>query len=186
MTTVSESLNHSSTAGLVAQPVHRRFISDMRRQVIPPALLRYPALAALEEQRRRLVQALEDAESSGPEVVSDAAYVAQRTKALREGTDLPPAPPTTADLTAGREARARDVQAATDALLALGDDICQALRQHPEWEAEGREHIAGLRKQAEEARRKAAEAERQADDARFLVQWMERAAHDELYVVTTP
>lgn len=186
MTVLSESMNYRSTAGLVAQPAYRRYLSDMRRQVIPPALLRYPELARLDAERRRLVQALEDAEKSGPVVVTDAEYIAQRSKALRDGGDLPAAPPTAADLAAGREARARDVQAATDALLGLGDSICQALREHPEWEAEGRAHIAALREQAAEARRKADEAERQADGAQFLVQWMQRAAHDELYVVTAP
>jgi hypothetical protein len=188
MTVLSESMNSRSTAGLVAQPVHRRFLSDLtdERGVIPKAMLRYPELAALEEQRVRLVAALREAQGSEPVVVSDAQYVAQRAQALRDGTPLPPAPPTAADLAAGRQQRERDVQAATDALLALADDICRTVREQPSFEQEGRRHIADLRERAMEMRRQAEAAEREADAAGFLVMWLERVAHDELYVATVP
>ncbi len=51
MTVLTEPMNNSSTAGLVAQPAYRRLLSDLTdpRGVIPKALLRYPELAALEE-----------------------------------------------------------------------------------------------------------------------------------------
>jgi hypothetical protein len=189
MTTLTQSMNNSSTAGLVGQPAVRRFLSDMtdERGVIPQAMLRYPELAALEEQRRRLVQALADARrGSGPSQMSDGEYIAARTKALREGADLPPAPPTQSENDAHRQRQARDVQAATDALLALADDICRTVREHPAYEQEGRQHIATLREQAAEMRRQADAAEREAEAAGFLVLWLERVAHDELFVVNQP
>ncbi len=105
---------------------------------------------------------------------------------MREGTALPPAPPTPAEAAAGHEQRTRDVQAATDALLGLGDDICEAVRQHPEFEEQARADVAALLAEAEEMRRRAAEAERQAAAARIYVLWLERVAADELFVITLP
>jgi hypothetical protein len=189
MTVLTESMNYSSTAGLVAQPAYRRFLSDMtdERGVIPQAMLRYPELAALEEQRRRLVQALTDANApTGSPQMSEEQYIAARAKALREGTDLPAPPPSQSENDAVRQQRQRDVQAATDALLALADDICQTVREHPAFEQDGREHIVALREQAADLRRQAEAAEREAEAAGFLVLWLERVAHDELFVVNQP
>lgn len=187
---LSESMNFHSTAGLVAQPAHRRFLSDLTdpRGVIPKAMLRYPELAKLEAQRQRLVDALEDAQRppSGPPQMSDEQYIAARAKALRDGTELPAPPPPQAATDEYKRRRARDVQAAEQALLALADDICAALREHPEWEQEGRAHITELHAEAAQKRREADAAERQAEGARYLVQWLERAAKNELYVVTAP
>ena len=118
--------------------------------------------------------------------MSEQAYVAARTKALREGTDLPVPPPSQAENDAHAQQRQRDVQAASDALLGLGDDICQAVRDQPAYEQEGRQHIAALREQAAEMRRQADEAEREAEAAGFLVLWLERVAHDELFVPNLP
>ncbi len=179
-------VSHASTPGLGPSPAYRRFLSDMRRQVIPAPLLRYPELAELEQQRRRLVQALEDAEQSGPSVQREEVYIAQRAKALRAGTPLPPAPPTPAEVEAGQQQRARDVQAATDALLALGDDICRTIAAHPEWQAEAQAQVQALHDEAADALRRAQAAERQAQVAQVYVQWLDRAAFDELYVVTLP
>jgi hypothetical protein len=162
----------------------RRDLNDLRRPIIPPALLRHPELAALEAQRQRLVQALKVAEHSGPEYVDDNAYIAQRTKALREGTDLPTAPPTTADLAAGREQRERDVKAASDALLALGDDICEAVRQHTEWMEEARQQVDALARTAEDLRRQALKVEQQAAVVAFQVRWLGHVQNDHLYVPT--
>ncbi|MDP9497455.1 MAG: hypothetical protein M3P46_07300 [Actinomycetota bacterium] len=78
------------------------------------------------------------------------------------------------------------MQAASDALLALGDDICVAVRQHPEFEEQARADVAALLAEAEEMRRKAAEAERRAAAARIFVLWLERVAADELFVITLP
>ncbi|MCP6237402.1 hypothetical protein NL436_28360, partial [Klebsiella pneumoniae] len=77
--------------------------------------------------------------------------------------------------------RARDVAAAETALMQLADDICQTVREHPAFEHEGRTRIAELREEAAGLRRSAEEAEREAAAAGFLVQWLERVAHDELY-----
>ena len=189
MTTLPLSLNNSSTAGLVGQPAFRRFLSDLtdERGVIPQAMLRYPELARLDAERRRLVQALKDASApTGPPQMSEEQYIAARTKALRDGTDLPAQPPSQSDNDAARQQRQRDVQAASDALLALADDICQAVREHPTWQDEGRREITALHEQAAQKRREADEAERQAEDARVLVMWLERVAHDELFVPTLP
>lgn len=189
MTVLSESMNTRSTAGAVAQPAYRRFLSDLTddRGVIPAAMLRYPDLAALEEQRKRLVAALEDARRpSGPPQISDEQYVAQRAKALRDGGEMPAPPPPQAATDEYTRRRARDVQAAERALLDLADDICAALREHPEWEHEGRRQIATLHREAAQKRREADEAEREAETAKVLVLWLERAAQDELFVVTTP
>lgn len=177
----------TSTGGLVAQPAYRRFVSDMtdERGVIPAPMLRYPELAALEVQRHRLVKALADARRpSGRPQMSDAQYIAARATALREGTEPPAAPPTQATLDASIQRRARDVQAVEQALLALADDICQAVREHPAYEQDGRRHISALHEHAAQKRREAAEAEREADAAGSFVQWLARAAADELYVAT--
>lgn len=184
----SESMNSASTAGLVAQPAYRRFLSDMTdpRGVIPKAMLRYPELAALEAQRQRLVAALDEARRpSGPPRMSDGEYVEARAKALRDGTAMPSPPPTQAAQDAYRQRQANDTKAAEQALLALADDICDALRAHPEWEQEGRGQIATLHAEAARKRREAEQAERDAEAANFLVQWLSRGARDELFVVTT-
>lgn len=173
-------------AGQVAQAAFRRFLSDLRREVIPAALLKHEDLARLDAERRRLVQALEDAEKSGVRFPSDEEYVAARTRALREERELPPPPPTAADLAAGNERRARDVQAASDALLALGDDICQAVRERPEYEQQAQSDVTTLRAEAEEMRRRAQEAERKATEAEVYVLWLSRVAEDELFVPTLP
>ena len=179
----------ASTGGLTAMPAYRRFLSDMtdERGVIPAPMLRYPQLAALEVQRQRLVAALHEAQRpSGKQHLSDAEYIAARTRALRDGTELPAAPPTQATLDAAAQRRARDVQAAEHALLELADDICRTVREHPGFQQDGRDNIASLRERAAEMRRVAADAERQAEQAGFLVQWLERVAQDELYVSTAP
>jgi hypothetical protein len=187
MTTLTQSMNNSSTAGLVGQPAYRRFLSDLVRDVIPAPLLRYPALARLDADRRRLVQALKDVDaSSGPPQMSEQQYIQERTKALREGTDLPEPPPPQAERDGRAQQRRSDVQAASDALLALGDDICQAVRENPAWADEGRAHIADLRERAAEMRRQADAAEREADDAGVLVLWLDRVARDELFVANLP
>jgi hypothetical protein len=187
MTVLSESMNSRSTAGLVAQPAYRRFLSDLRRQVIPAPLLRYAPLARLDADRRRLVAALEEAEQhSGPPQMSEQAYIAARTKALRDGSDLPEQPPSQAERDRDAQQRQRDAQAASDALLALGDDICAVVRENPTWADEGRAHIADLRERAAEMRRQAEAAEREAVDAGVLVLWLERVAHDELFVANVP
>jgi hypothetical protein len=71
-------------------------------------------------------------------------------------------------------------------LACVADEICQAVREHPLWQDEGRSEIRALREQAAEMRCKANEADRQAEDARVLVLWLERVAHDELFVPTLP
>lgn len=188
MTVLSLSLNNSSTAGLVGQPAYRRFLSDLTdpRGVIPKAMLRYPELAALETQRQRLVAALDEARRpSGPPRISDAQYVEARAKALRDGTEMPSPPPTHAATDAYRQRQANDTKAAEQALLALADDICNALRAHPEWEEEGRGRISALHAEAARKRREAEQAERDADKANAVVQWLSRGARDELFVVTT-
>jgi hypothetical protein len=162
----------------------RRYLADMRRQVIPAALLKHPELARLDEERRRLVTALEDAERSGPKSVDDAGYISARAKALREGSDLPPAPPTAAEVEAGQQQRNRDVQAATDALMVVADEICDVVRQHPEWTHEARGEVATLARRAEELRQQAVEAERQAAVVAFQVQWLSQVERDYLYVPT--
>lgn len=189
MTILTASMNNHSTAGLVGQPAHRRFLSDMTdpRGVIPKAMLRYPELATLEKQRQRLVAALEEARRpSGPPSMSDAQYVDARAKALRDGTEMPSPPPTHAATDAYRQRQANDAKAAEQALLALADEICEALRAHPEWEQEGRAHVATLRAEGQ-ARIEAIEREvaRQVEPARVVLMWLERAARDELFVVTT-
>jgi hypothetical protein len=189
MEATSTAFSNSSTAGLVAQPAYRRFLSDLtdERGVIPRALLRYPELAALEEQRQRLVAALAEAKRpSGPPQMSDDEYVAARAKALRDGTELPSPPPPQAAHDEYKRRSARDAKAAETALLALADEICDVLRAHPEWEQEGRAQIGTLHEQAEQKRREAEQAERDAERANFLVQWLSRGARDELYVVTSP
>lgn len=186
---ISGSMNGHSTAGLVAQPAYRRFLSDMtdERGVIPKAMLRHPELAALEEQRQRLVTALQEAgRPNGPPQLSDEEYIAARTKALRDGGEMPAPPPPQAATDEYARRRARDIEAAGRALLALADDICAALRKHPEWEQEQRSEIAALRAEAEQKRREAEQAEREAESGKVLVLWLERAAQDELFVVTTP
>ena len=178
----------SSTGGIVGQPAYRRFTSDMpdERGVIPAAMLQHPQLAALEVQRQRLVKALREAQHpNGKPHLSDSEYVAARAKALREGTELPASPPTRATVDANAQRRARDVAAAEAALMTLADDICHVVRAHPAFEYEGRQRISELRKEAEGYRRAAEEAERDAERAQFLVQWLERVAADELYVVTS-
>lgn len=104
----------------------RLFASDLRRDgLIPATLLGYPELAALEAERARLAAALTEAEAGGGQV-SEAHYIAARARALREGTPLPPPPPTAAEAQASAETRRRNVQAATDALVQLGDTLRRA------------------------------------------------------------
>lgn len=181
MTVLSAAMNGHSTAGLVGQPAYRRFLSDMtdERGVIPKAMLRHPELAALEEQRQRLVAALDDARRpSGPPQMTDEQYIAARTKALRDGGEMPAPPPPQAATDEYTRRRARDVEAAGRALLALADDICAALRDHPEWEREQRNDIAALRAEAEQKRREAEQAERKAESGKVLALWLERAAQE--------
>ena len=174
-------------AGLTAGVAHRRFLQDVLDDaVLPSALRHHPEVAALEIERQRLVKAFRDAEASGSGGgTSQQDYIAERARALREGRDLPPAPPTAAELAAGAEERQRNIAAAEAALLAHADLICEVMRAHPEWEDEVRAAMKAARDEAEEARRRADQAEQRAVETGFLAQWLERTAADELYVMTS-
>lgn len=176
-----------SGGALVAQPAYRRFLKDMvdPRGVIPAGVLERPQMAALEKERQWLVQVLEEARRpSAVRQMTDQEYVDARAKALREGTEAPPQPQTQAATDAQHQRSARDVRAAEQALLALADDICNTVREHPAFEKEERAKTAALRAHAADLRRQADAAEREADKAGCIVQWLERVAADELYVVT--
>lgn len=112
----------------------RLFASDLRRDgLIPASLLGYPELAALEAERVRLAAALTEAEAGGG-WHDEASYVRERARALRSGSPLPPPPPTAAERQADGERRRRDVSAATDALVQLGDTLRRTIAAHPEWQ----------------------------------------------------
>lgn len=187
---LSFALNGTSTAAMNSSPVYRRFLSDLTHPqgVIPEGLLHHDDLARLDTDRRRLIQAMEDAKrgDDGPRRLTGDEYVAARAKALRENTELPPGPVSNLEREAAVEQQQRDVQAAGTALLSLGDEICQAVRDHPEYEDQAREQVAALRAQAEELRRAAVEAERQAEEASIYVLWLSRVAADELFVISPP
>lgn len=81
----------------------------------------------------RLAAALDEAEVGGG-YLDEASHVAARARALRDGTELPPPPLTAAQTQAAAEQRRRNVQAATDALAALGDTLPRTIAAHPEWQ----------------------------------------------------
>jgi hypothetical protein len=164
---------------MYAEPAHRRFVNDLRDPRCIPAV-DAPEIVALEGERARLVAALDQANRGGGRV-DVAHYIAQRAKAIRAGTELPPEPPTAAELQAGNEKRSRNVAAAENALLALADTICETVRNHKEWEDEARERVAAAQAEAEAAMAQAKAAARRAEDAHSLVIHLERVAADELY-----
>ena len=166
-------------SGLTAMPAHRRFVNDLRDPRCIPAV-DAPEIVALEAERARLVAALEEAEQGGGHI-SEAQYIEQRAKALREGTELPPEPPTAAERQAAAEQRSRNVRAAEEALLRFADVICRTVEAHPEWRDEARGKVTAARKEADEAMRQAKDAARRAEEAQWLVQHLERTASDELY-----
>ncbi len=168
---------------MYAMPAYRRFVNDFRDPRIIPAV-DAPEIAALEAERARLVAALEEAESGGA-YFDEATYIAQRAKALREGTELPPEPPTAAERQAAHEQRSRNVAAATDALLNFGDVVCRTVEAHPEWRDEARAKVAAARAEADAAMAQAQAAARRAEEAQNLVQHLERTAADELYPSTS-
>jgi len=162
----------------------RLFVSDLRRDgLIPAALLVHPELAAIEAERSRLAQALTDAERSGPQRVNEATYVAARSAALREGRPLPPTPPTAAEVEAAQEQQRRDVAAAEDALLALGETLrCTVAAHAYEWGKAAGAKVHAARAEAAELQRQAQAAERRADQAEQYVRWIRRAAEGEVYL----
>lgn len=162
----------------------RLFASDLRRDgLIPATLLGYPELAALEAERSRLAAALTEAEQGGGHV-DEAAYIAQRTRALSAGEPLPPQPPTAAEAQASAERRRRNVRAATDALEQLGDSLRRTIAAHPEWQDEAAEKVHAARAEAEQARRAAAEADVRAVEAEHYTRWLRRASDGEVYYPT--
>lgn len=161
----------------------RRFVNDLRDPRVLPAI-DAPEIVALEAERVRLVAVL-DAAGRGDGNLDTSRYIAQRTKAIREGTEMPPPLPNQAEWDA-RQAQARiDRLAAEEALLAFADTICDTVRSHAEWEAEAQERVAAALADAEAARRAAAEAERRAKEAQFLVQHLQHIAVDNLYPNTS-
>lgn len=166
-------------AGLIAQPAYRRFVNDLRDPRCIPALDE-AEIAALEGERQRLVAALEEAEQGGGHF-DEASYIAQRSKAIREGTELPPEPPTAVERQASAEQRNRNVRAATEALVRFGDIICQTIKAHPEWEDEARAKVSAAQAEADAAMAQAKAAALRAEEASFLVQHLQRTAADELY-----
>ncbi len=165
----------------------RLFVSDLRREgVIPGALLVYPELAALEVERARLAAALDEAEQGGGGgYLTGEQYVAARAAALREGRDLPPAPPTAAEVAAESENRRRNVPAAEDALLALGETLRHTVAAHAfEWGKAASEKVKALRDEAAERMRQAREAEGRAQEAEHYERWLRRCADGELYYPT--
>lgn len=175
---------------VVVPPVERQFnferlfASDLRRDgLIPASLLVYPELAALEAERARLAAALDDAERGGG-YVDEASHVAARARALREGTELPPPPLTAAEAQAAAEQRRRNVQAATDALVAFGDTLRRTIAAHPEWRDDAAARAKAARAEAEEARRAAAEADTRAATAEQYGFWLRRASDGEIFYPT--
>lgn len=165
--------------GLTAQPAYRRFVSDLRDPRCIPAV-DAPEIAALEAERARLVAALEEAEQGGG-YFDEAGYVAARARALREGTELPPEPPTAAERQAAAEQRTRNVRAAEEALLRFADVICRTVEAHPEWRDEAQAKVKAAQAEADAAMRQAKAAALRAEEASWLVQHLERTAADELY-----
>lgn len=163
---------------------YRRFVTEIERDdLIPPVPFDAPELAALEAERRRLANALRDAQRSGPTAsVSEEGYRAARAQALREGRPLPPEPPAPAEVQAGIERRARAVAAAEAALVRLGDDLCATVANHPEWVGEAVAHVERAEAEAAEARRLAEDADRRARRAEVVVKWLRHVAEGELYV----
>lgn len=164
----------------------RLFAGDLRRDgLIPSALLGYPELAALEAERSRLAAALSEAENrSGGGFVDEAWHIAQRAEALRTGAPLPPSPPTAAEAQAAAEQRQRNVAAATDALLRLGDTLRRTIAAHPEWQDAAAAKVKTARDEAEQARRAAAEADARAVEAEQYTRWLRRASDGEVYYPT--
>lgn len=167
-------------AGLVALPAHRRFVNDLRDPRCIPAV-DAPEIVALEAERVRLVAALEEAERGDGGYFDEARYIEQRAKALQEGTELPPEPPTPAERQAAGEQRNRNVRAAEAALLRFADVICRTVEAHPEWRDEARARVQAAQTEADAAMAQAKDAARRAEEAQWLVWHLERTAADELY-----
>jgi hypothetical protein len=167
----------------------RLFVSDLRRDgLIPTALQHHPELAALEAERVRLAAALAEAEQGGG-WHDDSQYIAERSAALREGRELPPAPPTHAERQAQDETRQRNLTAAQDALVSFGETLRRTLASHPEWAAEAAEDVQKARDEAAELQRQAKAADLRAEEAEHYVRWLQRGADGEVYFptfVTTP
>jgi hypothetical protein len=163
----------------------RLFASDLRRDgLIPAALLVYPEVAALEAERQRLAAALDAAEQGGGGYVDEAGYIEQRTKALREGRDLPPPPPLHAEAEAHEQERRRNVAAATEALLRFGDTFRRTVAAHPEWYDAADEKVKAARAEAAAVRRQADEADARADKAEQYTRWLRRVSDGEVYYPT--
>jgi hypothetical protein len=169
---------------MYAEPAIRRFVNDLRDPRCIPAV-DAPEIAALEGERARLVAALDEAGHRYGGNLDMSHYIAQRAKAIREGTELPPEPPTFAERESANEKRRRNVAAAENALLAFADTICETVRHHPEWQDEARERVAAAQAEAEAARRAAQDAFRRAEEAQHLVIHLQRVAADELYPSTS-
>lgn len=160
---------------------HRRFVTDLIDPNLIPADLHEPELLALEAERRRLTDVLEQIKRNAPRRPDSAAYIRERTQALSEGREPPPHP----GATDNQEARAqheRDVKATEEALLALGDRICETVARHPEWQTAAERTIQQARDRAEALRRQADEAEQQAQDVVITALWLRRVADGELFV----
>lgn len=165
---------------------HRRFVTDLiRDDLIPGDLLSSsPELQALEAERRRLAETLEDTKAEAPRRADPATYTRERTRALREGREPPAPPPNAAEYDAARVQHDLDVKAVEEALLALGDEICQTVAAHPDWEDAARRRARASRDEAADLRRRADEAEQRAADAAVVEMWARRVADGELFVPT--
>lgn len=165
---------------------YRRIVKELERdEIIPTLPFEAPELEALNDERKRLVSALREAETSeGPTQVDEAAYVRQRARALRTGKPLPKEPPSQAERNDAEERRRRNVAAAKQALVQLGDDICETVAKHPDWVREAESHVQRAQREADEARQAAEEAERRAARAGVLVQWLQHVAEGDLYIPT--
>lgn len=107
-----------------------------------------------------------------------AAYVAQRARALAAGEPLPSEPPSLAERQAATEQRNRNVAAAEEALLRFADVVCRTVEAHPEWWDEARAKVNAAQDEAEAA---TAQAKPLPAEPAWLVQHLERTASDELY-----
>ncbi|WP_420451560.1 hypothetical protein [Ilumatobacter sp.] len=171
---------------MIAQPAHRRFLNDLRDPRCIPAV-DAAEIVALEAERVRLVEALEEAERgpSGNDL-NEADYIQQRAHALRHGTELPSPPRTAAERQADADERRRNVAAASTALLEFGEVVCRTVEAHPEWRVEARDRIATAAAEAEAASAAARAAAQRAEEARWQLQHLERTARNELYPATYP
>lgn len=161
---------------------HRRIVNEIRLDgIIPKLPFETPELRALDQERKRLVNELEDAEGSGGVYFDRAHHTAERAKALKEGKEPPPEPPSPADRQEALERRQRNIDAARNALIALGDEICRTVANHPEWKDMAQAHVEQAQRAANEAMQAAREAERRAASVGVVLTWLRHAAVGDLY-----